>query len=83
MKGLVLFSIKNIHLLNLFSHIIGQVDYDNYGVSNEKYFDKELKDKNLSNNQFKLTLDMNIQHLISKMTKALKTFKATVEHLYF
>ena len=31
---------------NLFSHIIGQVDYDNYGVSGiEKYFDKELKDK--------------------------------------
>ena len=31
---------------NLFSHIIGQVDYDNYGVSGiEKYFDKELKKK--------------------------------------
>ena len=31
---------------NLFSHIIGQVDYDNYGVSGiEKYFDRELKDK--------------------------------------
>ena len=31
---------------NLFSHIIGQVDYDNYGVSGiEKYFDKELKNK--------------------------------------
>ena len=31
---------------NLFSHIIGQVDYDNYGVSGiEKYFDKELKIK--------------------------------------
>ena len=27
---------------NLFSHIIGQVDYDNYGVSGiEKFFDKE------------------------------------------
>ena len=33
---------------NLFSHVIGQVDYDNYGVSGvEKYFDKELK-----NNKF-------------------------------
>ena len=31
---------------NLFSHIIGQVDYDNFGVSGvEKYFDKELKNK--------------------------------------
>ena len=64
---------------NLFSHIIGQVDYDNYGVSGiEKYFDKELKDKNLSNDPLKLTLDTNIQHLISKeLNKALKTFKAT------
>jgi cell division protein FtsI (penicillin-binding protein 3) len=36
---------------NLFSHIIGQVDYDNYGISGiEKYFDKELKDKKLLNN---------------------------------
>ena len=64
---------------NLFSHIIGQVDYDNYGVSGiEKYFDKELKDKNLSNDPLKLTLDTNIQHLISKeLNKALKTFKAS------
>ena len=64
---------------NLFSHIIGQVDYDNYGVSGiEKYFDKELKDKNLSKDPLKLTLDTNIQHLISKeLNKALKTFKAT------
>ena len=36
---------------NLFSHVIGQVDYDNYGISGvEKYFDKELKDKNLLTN---------------------------------
>ena len=35
---------------NLFSHIIGQVDYDNYGISGiEKYFDKKLKDKKLIN----------------------------------
>ena len=33
---------------NLYSHILGQVDYDNYGISGiEKYFDKELKDKEL------------------------------------
>ena len=32
---------------NLYSHILGQVDYDNFGVSGvEKYFDRELKDKN-------------------------------------
>ena len=35
---------------NLFSHVIGQVDYDNYGISGiEKYFDKKLKIKNLIN----------------------------------
>ena len=35
---------------SLFSHIIGQVDYDNYGISGiEKYFDKELKDKDQLN----------------------------------
>ena len=70
---------QEYHHSNLFSHIIGQVDYDNNGVSGiEKYFDKELKDKNLSNDPLKLTLDANIQHLISKeLNKALKTFKAT------
>ena len=37
---------SNLYSWNLFSHIIGQVDYDNYGISGvEKYFDKELKDK--------------------------------------
>ena len=31
---------------NLFSHVIGQVDYDNYGISGiEKYYDEELKNK--------------------------------------
>ncbi len=64
---------------NLFSHIIGQVDYDNYGVSGiEKYFDKELKDKNLSNVPFQLTLDTDIQYLIDKeLNAALETFNAT------
>ena len=40
---------------NLFSHIIGQVDYDNYGVSGiEKYFDKELKNKKKIEPTFKI-----------------------------
>ena len=40
---------------NLFSHIIGQVDYDNYGISGvEKYFDRELKNKNLLETTFKI-----------------------------
>ena len=65
---------------DLFNHdIIGQVDYDNYGVSGiEKYFDKELKDKNKLNVPLRLTLDTNIQYIISKELKeSLKTFKAT------
>ena len=64
---------------NLFSHIIGQVDYDNYGISGiEKYFDKELKNKSLSNQAFEITLDTNIQYLINKeLNQALDTFRAT------
>ena len=64
---------------NLFSHIIGQVDYDNYGISGvEKYFDKELKDKKLLNKPIKLTLDSNVQHIINKeLTQAMKIFNAT------
>ena len=63
----------------MFSHIIGQVDYDNYGISGvEKYFDKELKDQNYINQPLKLTLDTNLQHLISKdLIEAVKTFNAT------
>ena len=64
---------------NLFSHIIGQVDYDNYGISGvEKYFDKKLKDKELLKKPFKLTLDSNVQHVINKeLGEAIKTFDAT------
>ena len=64
---------------NLFSHIIGQVDYDNYGVSGiEKYFDKELKNKKKIGEPFKLTLDVNIQHIINKeLSEAIKIFDAT------
>ncbi len=64
---------------NLFSHVIGQVDYDNYGISGiERYFDKELKNGSLKSQPLELTLDTNIQHLISEeLNKALTTFKAT------
>ena len=55
---------------NLFSHLVGQVDYDNYGISGiEKYFDNDLKNEKLIDQPFKLTLDTNIQHLISKEIK--------------
>ena len=64
---------------NLYSHILGQVDYDNYGISAvEKYFDKELKDEKLLNIPLQLTLDTNIQFIINdELNKALKTFSAT------
>ena len=64
---------------NLFSHIVGQVDFDNYGISGiEKFFDKDLKENEKINQPLKLTLDTNIQHLISKeLNKALITFNAT------
>ena len=58
---------------------IGQVDYDNFGVSGiEKYFDKELKNKALIDLPLSLTLDVNIQHLINKeLSNALTTFEAS------
>ena len=64
---------------NLYSHILGQVDYDNYGISGiEKYFDKELKDIKLMNKPLQLTLDSNIQYIIDEeLNKALKTFDAS------
>ena len=47
---------------NLFSHIIGQIDNDNNGVSGiEKSYDKKLKD---SNKDLKLTIDLDLQYLI-------------------
>ena len=59
---------------NLFSHLVGQIDDNNNGISGlEKSFDEELK----SNEQpIKLTLDTNIQFLIrEELFKAQKIFK--------
>ena len=64
---------------NLFSHIIGQVDYDNYGVSGiEKFFDRELKKKNILSKPFELTLDSNIQYIVNQeLSNAMRIFRAT------
>ena len=64
---------------DLFSHIIGQVDYDNYGISGiEKFFDKKLKNKEKLKQPLKLTLDSNIQYIINKeLNNAIETFNAT------
>ena len=61
----------------LFSHVLGQVDDDNYGISGiEKYFDKELKNNKKDKSLF-LTLDTNIQFLIkNELEKGMIDFKS-------
>ena len=60
---------------NLFSHIIGQIDDNNNGISGiEKSFDKELKQ---IKEPLRLTLDTDIQFLIrSELSKFQEIFKA-------
>ena len=49
---------------NLFSHIIGQIDDDNFGISGlEKSLDEKLKD---NKKMIQLTVDKDIQFLIRK-----------------
>ena len=55
---------------NLYSHILGQIDNDNYGISGvEKYFDKDLKNINKINKSIVLSLDTNIQYLVKNELK--------------
>ena len=50
---------------NLLSHILGQINDDNIGISGiEKFFDKKLKSKKFINSSLNLTLDSNLQYLI-------------------
>jgi len=50
---------------NLFSHILGQTDDINTGISGvEKFFDKDLNSKETINLPLSLTLDSNLQYLI-------------------
>jgi len=52
---------------NLFSHVLGQIDDNNIGISGiEKFFDQDLKKKELVNSSLSLTLDSNLQYLIRK-----------------
>ncbi len=59
---------------NLFSHIIGQIDNDNNGISGlEKSLDQELKD---TQKPIKLTVDKDIQFLIrNELVKYNEIFK--------
>jgi cell division protein FtsI (penicillin-binding protein 3) len=60
----------------LYSHILGQIDDDNYGISGiENYFDRDLRDSQKAKDPLVLTLDSNIQILIKKeLEKAMKDF---------
>jgi len=59
---------------NLFSHIIGQIDDDNNGISGiEKSFDKELKKNYLP---LRLTVDTDIQYLVrQELQKSVEIFQ--------
>jgi cell division protein FtsI (penicillin-binding protein 3) len=62
----------------LYSHILGQIDDDNYGISGiEKYFDQELSNLQKIKDPLILTLDSNIQFLIkTQLKQAMNDFKA-------
>jgi len=50
---------------NLFSHVLGQTDDTNTGISGlEKFLEKEINNKNKKKIPLKLTLDSNLQHVI-------------------
>ena len=61
---------------NLFSHIIGQIDDDNNGISGlEKSFDNKLKE---TRSPLQLTVDIDIQFLIrEELIKYQKIFRAS------
>ncbi len=79
-KGIVFESMQSRIYPNaeLYSHILGQIDDDNYGISGvEKYFDNELKDLKKIKEPFQLTLDTNLQYLIKKeLEQSMEDFKA-------
>jgi len=61
---------------NLFSHILGQTDDTNAGISGlEKFFNRELIKKEKFNIPLRLTLDSNLQYLIrEELIKAQSDF---------
>ena len=63
----------------LYSHILGQIDDDSYGISGvEKYFDRELRNLKKISTPLILTLDTNIQYLIKKeLEQSMYDFKAS------
>ena len=67
-KKAVVFEKKQFRIYpqkNLFGHVLGQIDDNNNGISGvEKFFDQNLKSKELISTSLGLTLDSNLQHLI-------------------
>jgi cell division protein FtsI (penicillin-binding protein 3) len=61
----------------LYSHVLGQIDDDNYGISGvENYFDRELRNKQKIKEPLVLALDTNIQFLIkTQLQKAMEDFQ--------
>ena len=61
----------------LFGHVLGQIDDDNYGISGiEKYFDEELRNNKIKD-PLSLTVDTNIQFLIkTELKKAMSNFNS-------
>jgi len=62
----------------LYSHVLGQIDDDNYGISGvENYFDRELRNNQKIKGPLVLALDSNIQYLIKiQLKKAMEDFQA-------
>ena len=55
---------------NLFSHIIGNVDVDQKGISGiEMFLDKEISNKNKINEPIVLSVDQNVQFIIRETLK--------------
>ena len=61
---------------NLFSHVVGQIDLDNNGISGvEKYFNKDLKTN--EDRPLNLSLDINLQYLIrDELLNSISNFNA-------
>ena len=62
----------------LFSHVLGQTDDDNYGISGiEKFLDEKIQNSKKIKDPLFLTLDTNMQFLIkTELEKTMQDFKA-------
>ena len=73
----ILFEKKQIRIYpqqDLFSHVLGQIDDNNNGISGlEKFFDQRLKSKKNINSSLKLTIDSNLQYIIREELKKART----------